>query len=82
MRFAQRAVSAGMLGDAIATLEIIEEYPRDKYLPSFLVRGNSGGIVFHAQIATDVEGGNIRIVTMYVPDVHVWDNGLRLRRIK
>jgi len=71
-----------MLGDAIATLEIVEAYPRDKYLPSFLVRGESGGIVFHAQIATDVEGGNIRIVTMYVPDALEWDNGLRLRRTK
>jgi hypothetical protein len=82
MRFGQRAVTAGMLGDAVATLEIIEEYPRDKYLPSFLVRGKSGGVVFHAHIATDIEGENIRIVTMYVPDAHVWDNGLRLRRIK
>ena len=82
MRFRQRAVTPEMLGKAIATLEIVEAYPQDRYLPSFLVRGESGGIVFHVQIATDVKGGNIRIVTMYVPDPHVWDNGSRLRRIK
>jgi hypothetical protein len=30
-----------MVQNAIATLEIIEAYPQDKYLPSFLVRGES-----------------------------------------
>src|ERR1035441_1663067 len=29
-----------------------EAYPDDKYLPSFLVRGESEGSVFHAHIAT------------------------------
>src|ERR1035437_6377458 len=36
--------------------------------------------VFHAQIATDVEGDNIRIVTMYTPDPNEWGEGLRIRR--
>lgn len=55
---------------------------QDKYLPSFLLRGDSGGSVFHVQIATDVEGENIRVVTMYVPDADEWDEGLRSRRIR
>jgi len=49
-------------------------------LPSFLVRGESEGVVFHAQVATDVEGEKIRIVTMYVPGLGEWDNGLGIRR--
>ncbi len=53
-----------MLRDAVRTLEIIERYPKDKYLPSFLLRGESSGIVFHAQVATDLEGDNVRVVTM------------------
>ncbi len=69
-----------MVRSGIATLEIIEMYPQDKYLPSFLVRGESAGAVFHAQIATDVEGENIRIVTVYAPDRDDWDEGLRVRR--
>jgi hypothetical protein len=44
------------------------------------VRGESEGTVFHAQIALDVEGENIRIVTMYVPRPVEWDDGLRVRR--
>ena len=71
-----------MLRDTLATLEIIEAYPQDKYLPSFLLRGESGGTVFHVQIATDMEGENIRVVTMYIPDPGEWDEGLRCRRIR
>jgi len=82
MRLQQRALTAEMLNAAIATMEIIEMYPQDTYLPSFLVRGESAGSVFHAQIATDVEGENVRIVTMYFPDPDEWDEGLRLRRTR
>jgi len=82
MRLQQRALRTEMVRNAVATLEIVEAYPQDKYLPSFLVRGESGGFVFHAQIATDVEGDNIRIVTMYAPDPDEWDEGLRLRRTR
>jgi Domain of unknown function (DUF4258) len=80
MRLQQRGLTAGTIRNAMAALEILEAYPQDKYLPSFLVRGESEGCVFHAQIATDVEGDNIRIVTIYTPDPTEWDQGLRLRR--
>jgi hypothetical protein len=73
-------LTAGMVRSAMATLEIIEAYPHDKYLPSFLPRGESEGFVFHVHIATDVEGENIGIVTMYNPDPNEWDEGLRFRR--
>jgi hypothetical protein len=39
-----------MLVDAVDTFELLESYPEDKYLPSFLVRGESGKLVFHALI--------------------------------
>lgn len=80
MRLQQRMLTPAMLRAAVATLEIIEAYPHDKYLPSFLLRGESERCVFHAHVATDVEGENIRIVTMYTPDPNEWDEGLRFRR--
>lgn len=55
MRLQQRGIDAEALGNAVASLEIIEAYPEDKYLPSFLLRGEIKGAVFHAQIAADVE---------------------------
>ena len=62
--------------------EIIEAYPDDKYLPSFLVRGEFEGRVFHAQIAADVEGRNVRIVTMYIPVSEEWESKFRIRRVR
>ena len=76
------ALSAEIIVKALSTIEVIESYPDDKYLPSFLVRGESAGTVFHAQIATDVEGDNVRVVTMYVPTADEWTQGLRMRRAK
>jgi len=82
MRLQQRGLDAQALRNAIDSLEIIEAYPEDKYLPSFLLRGQANGAVFHAQIATDVEGDNIRVVTMYTPDADEWEDGFRKRRTR
>ena len=60
--------------------QIIEPYPDDKYLPSYLVRAEWSGAVFHAQIATDVEGDNVRVVTMYMPKQEEWSVDFRIRR--
>ncbi len=70
-----------MLITAVESLEIIEAYPDDKYLPSFLLRGEREGCVFHAQIAADVEGNNVRIVTIYIPNAEDWNAALRVRRM-
>ena len=80
MRLEQRAVSTVMLLKSVRDFEIIERYPDDKYLPSYLVRAELKGVVFHAQIATDVEGDNVRIVTMYVPNPGEWSQDFRVRK--
>ena len=80
MRLRERALDARLLIKAVDSLELVESYPDDKYLPSYLVRGDVAGVVFHAQIATDIRGNNVRVVTMYVPRPDEWDNGYRTRR--
>ena len=60
---------------------MIEEYSEDKYLPSYLIRADRAGLVFHIHLAADVEGDNVRIVTAYLPNPHEWDPELRTRRI-
>lgn len=69
-----------MLFEGVGSLDVVESYPDDKYLPSFLVRGESQGTVFHAQISTGVDGQNVRVVTMYVPSPDEWDQERRVRR--
>jgi hypothetical protein len=81
MRLQERRLTREVLRRAIPTLEIIETNPEDKYLPSFLMRGEVPEFVFHALIATDVEGYNIRVVTLYLPDPNQWEENGRKRRI-
>jgi hypothetical protein len=82
MRLKQRWLGSEILVQGIGSLEIVESYPDDKYLPSFLLRGEFEAGVFHVLIATDVEGGNVRIVTMYIPAPEEWDSEFRTRRVQ
>ena len=79
---AQRSLRRDTLILSADSLEIIESYPNDKYLPSFLLRGEYEESVFHALMAADVDGGNVRVVTIYVPSAAEWDSGLRVRMIR
>jgi hypothetical protein len=63
-------------------LEIIESYPEDKYLPSFLLKGRSEETLFHVHLAVDAKGENVRVITLYRPDPDRWDSAFRLRRVK
>jgi hypothetical protein len=77
MRLAGRYVTRDEILTAVDTYEIVESYPRDKYLPSYLILAASR---FHVQFATDVEGDNVRVVTTYLPDPDEWESDLKTRR--
>jgi hypothetical protein len=77
MRLAGRYLTRTAILDAIDSFEVVEEYPQDKYLPSYLVLGASS---FHVQFAVDVEGDNVRVVTAYRPDADQWESDLKTRR--
>jgi hypothetical protein len=82
MRLKKRSLGSEILIRGADSLEIIESYPDDKYLPSFLLRGESEGLLFHVLIAADVEGRNVRIVTIYIPAPEEWDAEFRTRRVR
>ena len=82
MRLEGRSLSREELLSGITSLEIIEAYPQDKYLPSYLLYGKAGDKAFHVLIATDVAGDNVRIVTAYEPDPAEWDKSLKVRKGK
>ncbi len=79
MRMLSRSVSREVIVSAAATFEIIESYPDDKYLPSYLVYLQWHGDVFHALFATDVNGDNVRVVTAYRPSSDEWEDGRKRR---
>jgi hypothetical protein len=80
MRLAGRFIPREAILDAVETFELVEAYPDDKYLPSYLVLGRVGDDAFHVVFATDVESDNVRVVTVYRPDAAEWQGDLKTRR--
>ena len=82
MRLAGRFITRESILGAVETLELVEAYPDDKYLPSYLVLGRAGPDTFHVVVAVDVEGDNVRVVTAFRPDAGEWRDDMRTRRPK
>ena len=82
MRLVGRHITRKEILEAVDDYELIESYPEDKYLPSYLVLGTFPATGFHVLFAADVEGDNVRIVTAYRPDLNEWECDLRNRRSK
>ena len=80
LRLKGRFVSHQTILDAVDSYEIVESYPGDKYLPSYLVLARLADDAIHVLFATDVEGDNVRVVTAYRPSLDEWEDGLKTRR--
>ena len=80
MRLAGRFIPREVILAAVASYELAEAYPDDKYHPSYLVLARHGPDAFHVLFAVDVEGDNVRVVTSYRPDPREWQADLKARR--
>jgi len=82
MRLAGRYITRSDVLGAVDGYEIIESYPGDKYLPSYLVLGRQAPDAFHILFAADVDADHVRVVTAYRPDQDEWEDDLKTRRAK
>jgi Domain of unknown function (DUF4258) len=74
-----RQISVQELREAIASGEIIEDYPEDKYGPSCLMLGfTQAGRPLHIQGSYPARP-LIKIITLYEPDPAEWTD-FRIRR--
>jgi hypothetical protein len=80
MRLKGRFITRDTIVGAVESYEIIEAYPQDKYLPSYLVIGRTAAEVFHVLFAADTQGNNVRVVTAYRPKPGEWEDDLKTRR--
>ena len=80
MRLATKLINRVSILESTHAYEIIESYPDDKYLPSYLTYTEYEGERFHVLFATDVEGDNVRIVTIYRPSSIEWLPDMKTRR--
>ena len=80
IRLKQRYISRNAILNAVDGYEIIEKYPDDKYLPSYLIYAEYEKHIFHILFAVDTQEENIRIITSYYPNPEKWDARLKKRR--
>ena len=80
-RMFQRGISLRDVRAALETGETIETYSDDAPYPSRLVLGWVGGTrALHVVVADDVAANEVIIVTVYEPDLVMWQPGFRRRR--
>lgn len=80
MRLEGRFIHRDTILSSVDRYEIIEEYPKDKYLPSFLIYTKYREQIIHIQIATDLENNFITIITAYKPSRDKWEKDFKTRR--
>lgn len=80
MRLKGRFINRRAILNSFEEYEIIEEYPKDKYFPSYLVYSCYHDNIFHVLFAVDIEEDNVRVVTAYYPNPEEWKEDFKTRR--
>ncbi len=80
MRLESRFIERNVIIEAVESYEMVEEYPNDKYFPSYLLLGQRGENRFHVLFGTDLDGQNVRVITAYYPSPEEWEQDLKTRR--
>jgi hypothetical protein len=80
MRLKGRFIPREVILASVDSYEIIEEYPKDKYLPSYLIYAQYRDQIIHIQIAANVEIDRVIIMTAYEPTLDKWKEDFKSRR--
>ena len=73
-RAIERNISEQEIKEASSTLELIEDYPKDKYSPSCLLLGFTlKDRVLHIQVSR-IDSDKTKIITLYEPHPNQWIN--------
>jgi hypothetical protein len=77
-----RGISVDEIEQTIAFGEIIEKYPDDKPYPSRLILHKMNGRTIHAVVAENLQDQEVIVVTAYEPNLSLWDQEFRKRKLK
>jgi len=76
----QRSIKRPDITDIVVAGEIIASYPDDQPHPSFLLLGLSDETPMHVVVAQNRQDNVCMVVTAYIPDNKLWDDGFRKRK--
>lgn len=80
-RTIEREIWSHEVEEAIGTGEIIEDYPKGKYGPSWLILGwTRQKMPLHIQVIYPRPGEKIKVITLYEPSLDEWKEGFKERR--
>jgi len=79
-RMFQRHIEEEDVRIALETGEVIEDYPDDTPYPSQLILGCAGARPIHIVVARNDKEHELIVVTVYVPDINLWQPGYRRRK--
>ena len=80
MRLKGRFIAREAILSSVDSYEIIEEYPKDKYLPSYLIYARYQNQIVHIQIAVNTKNDRVIIITAYEPTIDQWEEDFKTRR--
>jgi hypothetical protein len=81
LRMYERGIRADEVKEVLTSGEIIESYPEDKPLPSYLLLGYTSKIRnVHVVVAVDKNEPMLWIITVYLPTTGEWDEEFRKRK--
>jgi hypothetical protein len=79
-RMSQRGISDSEIEEATRSGQVIEQYPHDKYGPSFLLCGHTlTKRILHVQWGLTLP---IKVITVYEPDPAEWEENFTVRKVK
>ena len=77
-RATERVIFSSEIEEAIASGELIEDYPDDKYGPSCLIMGvTSKNRVLHIQVSYPP---SVKVITVYEPSSDEWEDDWKTRK--
>lgn len=77
-RAARRSIRSAEIEQAVASGEVIEDYPDDKYGPSCLILGyTESKRPLHIQVSYPTK---IKVITVYEPSPDDWEENLKTRK--
>ena len=80
LRMRQRDISLEDVYSVADAGEVIESYPDDVPHPSELILGWTGEQPLHVVLGYDEAANKYIVVTVYEPDIDLWESNMRDRR--
>ena len=82
IRLKERFINRDNIINSIAEYEIIDEFPDDNFLPSYLIYTQKRNEILHLLVTVDFLNELVTIVTSYKPSLSRWERDFKTRKNK